>query len=62
MALSRKRGSDDVQKNMRELTSAQNIKDDVMLLMAPYINFEQFLVPAPTSICILGKYDSVFAL
>ena len=44
-----------MQKNMREMTSAKAIKEDVALLMAPYINFEQFLVPSPMTICVLGR-------
>ena len=52
MALSTKRGSDDI---IREMTRAKNIKDTVMVAIAEYMNFEDFLVPAPASICILGK-------
>ena len=55
MAFSEKRDSDDVQKRMCGLMSGKNIKDDIMLLMDPYINFEEFLVPAATSVCILGR-------
>ena len=52
MALSKPKEND----VMRELTSAKTVKDDVALLMAPYINFEHFLIPAPLSICVLGTY------
>ena len=52
MALSKPKDND----AMRELTSAKTVKEDVALLMAPYINFEHFLVPAPLSICVLGTY------
>ena len=55
MAFSEKRDSDDVQMGMRGLTSGKNIKDDVMLLMARYSDFEEFLVPVATSVCILGR-------
>ena len=51
MALS-KQGNDDV---IREMTSAKSVKEDAALLLAPYMNFEEFLVPAPISICILGE-------
>ena len=51
MALS-KRGDDDV---IREMTSAKSVKEDAALLLAPYMNFEEFLVPAPISICVLGE-------
>ena len=45
----------DCRKAMQELTSGKAIREDVALLMAPHANFEQFLTPAPLSICILGK-------
>ena len=52
MALS-KQGDDDV---IREMTSAKSVKEDAALLLAPYMNFEEFLVPAPISICVLGEF------
>ena len=55
MALRKPKEDDVMQKNMREMTSAKAIKEDVALLMAPYINFEQFLVPSPMTICVLGR-------
>ena len=51
MALS-KQGDDHV---IREMTSAKSVKEDAALLLAPYMNYEEFLVPAPISICVLGE-------
>ncbi len=48
----------DCRKAMQELTSGKAIREDVALLMAPHANFEQFLTPAPLSICILGKVQN----
>ena len=51
MALS-KQGDDDV---IKEMTSAKSVKEDAAFLLAPYMSFEEFLVPAPISICVLGE-------
>ena len=40
---------------MCELISPTSIKEDAEFLMAPYLNFESFLAPAPMSICVLGE-------
>ena len=34
-------------QNLHELMSAKAIKDDVMKIMAPHFNFEQFFLPVP---------------
>ena len=52
MALS-KQGNEDA---LRQLTSAKSVKEDAELLMAPYLNYESFLIPAPISICVLGRF------
>ncbi|XP_067833653.1 myosin-2 heavy chain-like isoform X1 [Heptranchias perlo] len=36
-------------------TKAEEVKRDTMLMMQPYANWEEFLMPAPTSIAILGE-------
>ena len=40
---------------MRELISPASVKEDAEFLMAPYLNFESFLAPAPMSISVLGE-------
>ena len=45
---------EDWDKTMQELTSAKNLKEDAELLMMPYINLEQLLLPVPFSIYIIG--------
>ena len=56
MALS-KQGNEDA---LRQLTSAKSVKEDAELLMAPYLNYESFLTPAPMSICVLGRFVSTW--
>uniref|UniRef100_UPI00398F229B uncharacterized protein n=1 Tax=Pristiophorus japonicus TaxID=55135 RepID=UPI00398F229B len=36
-------------------TKAEEVRQDNMLMMQPYVNWEEFLMPAPTSIAILGE-------
>ena len=43
------------QELMRELISPASVKEDAEFLMAPYLNFESFLAPAPMSISVLGE-------
>ena len=45
---------EDWEKTMQELTSAKNLKEDAELLMMPYFNIEQLLLPVPFSIYIMG--------
>ena len=39
----------------KNLSKPQDVREEMALVMAPYANWEQFLVPAPLTITILGQ-------
>nr|XP_023696334.1 uncharacterized protein LOC111858637 [Paramormyrops kingsleyae] len=45
----------DLVKATKSLSKAQDYRDDTKLIMQPYANWEEYLVPAPFSIAILGE-------
>uniref|UniRef100_A0A8C4RZN1 Uncharacterized LOC114653828 n=1 Tax=Erpetoichthys calabaricus TaxID=27687 RepID=A0A8C4RZN1_ERPCA len=47
--------SQDVQKAVRSVSKAEDVRQMNALMMKPYANWEEFLVPGPLSIAILGE-------
>ncbi|XP_023654845.2 uncharacterized protein [Paramormyrops kingsleyae] len=45
----------DLVKATRSISKAEDFRDDTKLIMQPYANWEEYLVPAPVSIAILGE-------
>ncbi|XP_023655913.2 uncharacterized protein [Paramormyrops kingsleyae] len=45
----------DLVKATKSISKAQDFRDDTQLIMQPYANWEEYLVPAPVSIAILGE-------
>nr|XP_023655907.1 uncharacterized protein LOC111837794 [Paramormyrops kingsleyae] len=45
----------DLVKATKSISEAQDYRDDTKLIMQPYANWEEYLVPAPVSIAILGE-------
>ncbi|XP_076347688.1 uncharacterized protein LOC143245337 [Tachypleus tridentatus] len=41
-------------KQLRSVTKGKDIKEEMALIMTPHTNWEQYLVPAPLSIALLG--------
>lgn len=37
------------------LAKGNDLKEDMAMVMAPYANWEEFLTPAPITICLLGE-------
>ncbi|XP_078533309.1 uncharacterized protein LOC144819212 [Lissotriton helveticus] len=44
---------------VRSVTKAEDIRRDTELMMKPYASWEEFLVPAPLSIAILGELAAI---
>ena len=44
-----------VERKMQSLTKSSDVREDIALVMAPHANWEEYLMPAPISIAILGK-------
>ncbi|XP_039609861.1 uncharacterized protein LOC120529791 [Polypterus senegalus] len=47
--------SQDVQKAVLSISKAEGVRQETALLMKPYANWEEFLMPGPLSIAILGE-------
>ncbi|XP_048865268.1 uncharacterized protein LOC125739317 [Brienomyrus brachyistius] len=45
----------DIVKATQSISKAGDFRDDTKLIMQPYANWEEYLVPAPVSIAILGE-------
>ncbi|XP_039609853.1 uncharacterized protein LOC120529784 [Polypterus senegalus] len=45
----------DVQKAVRSISKAEDVRQETTLLMKPFANWEEFLMPGPLSIAILGE-------
>nr|XP_023696335.1 uncharacterized protein LOC111858638 [Paramormyrops kingsleyae] len=45
----------DLVKATKSISKAEDYRDDIKLIMQPYANWEEYLVPAPVSIAILGE-------
>nr|XP_023655911.1 uncharacterized protein LOC111837798 [Paramormyrops kingsleyae] len=45
----------DLVKATKSISKAEDFRDDTKLIMQPYANWEEYLVPAPVSIAILGE-------
>ncbi len=46
----------DTERRMQSLTRSADVREDMALVMAPHSNWEEYLMPAPLSIALLGKY------
>ncbi|XP_072906503.1 uncharacterized protein [Hemitrygon akajei] len=44
-----------IKKAVRDITKASDVREDNALMLQPYSNWEQFLMPGPLSIAILGE-------
>ncbi|XP_059842746.1 uncharacterized protein LOC132403310 [Hypanus sabinus] len=44
-----------IKKALRSVTKASDVREDNALMLQPYSNWEQFLMPGPLSIAILGE-------
>ncbi|XP_078530755.1 uncharacterized protein LOC144817800 [Lissotriton helveticus] len=44
---------------IRSITKAEDVRQDIAQKMAPYANWEEFLMPAPISIAILGELAAI---
>uniref|UniRef100_W5MUG0 Uncharacterized protein n=1 Tax=Lepisosteus oculatus TaxID=7918 RepID=W5MUG0_LEPOC len=42
-------------KTIKTITRAQDVRNDAKMIMKPYANWEEFLMPVPISIAILGE-------
>ena len=40
---------------LKNISKAKDIREEMELVVSPYANWEEFLVPAPMSICLLGQ-------
>ena len=40
---------------LKNISKAKDIREEMELIVSPYANWEEFLVPAPMSICLLGQ-------
>ncbi|XP_028660216.2 uncharacterized protein LOC114653834 [Erpetoichthys calabaricus] len=47
--------SQEVQKAVLSISTAEEVRQETTLLMKPYANWEEFLMPGPLSIAILGE-------
>uniref|UniRef100_A0A8C4S0G5 Uncharacterized protein n=1 Tax=Erpetoichthys calabaricus TaxID=27687 RepID=A0A8C4S0G5_ERPCA len=45
----------DIQKAVFSVSKAEDVRQETILLMKPYANWEEFLMPGPLSIAILGE-------
>ncbi|KAI4879986.1 hypothetical protein NFI96_008100 [Prochilodus magdalenae] len=45
----------------RSITKGKDFRDDIATLMQPYVNWEQYLTPAPVSIALLGELVRISA-
>ncbi|XP_046562056.1 uncharacterized protein LOC124271044 [Haliotis rubra] len=44
-----------IAKAEKDLMSPQDIKEDMMLVLGPHMNWQEMLCPAPLSVCLLGQ-------
>ncbi|XP_046557793.1 uncharacterized protein LOC124266992 [Haliotis rubra] len=44
-----------IAKAEKELMSPKDIKEDMMLVLGPHMNWQEMLCPAPLSVCLLGQ-------
>ncbi|KAK2903271.1 hypothetical protein Q8A67_007984 [Cirrhinus molitorella] len=44
-----------ISKSTQSLTTAEDMRNQTKLMMQPYVNWEEYLTPAPLSIAILGE-------
>ncbi|XP_013791764.1 uncharacterized protein LOC106475632 [Limulus polyphemus] len=54
MATGEKDSISKLNKQLRSVTTGKDIKEEMALVMTPHTNWEQYLVPAPLSIALLG--------
>ena len=46
----------EVERKLQSLSKGSDIKEDVLMVMAPHANWEEYLTPAPISVAIIGKF------
>ncbi len=44
----------ELERRMQQLESSANMREDMAMVMAPHANWEEFIMPAPLSVAILG--------
>ncbi|XP_042189684.1 uncharacterized protein LOC121848591 [Callorhinchus milii] len=44
-----------INNTLRKISKADNVRQDTALMMKPYSNWEEFLMPAPIAVSILGE-------
>ena len=44
----------ETERKLRSLTKSSDIREDMAIVMAPHSNWEEYLMPAPISIAIIG--------
>ena len=44
----------ETESKIRSLTKSSDIREDMVIVMAPHSNWEEYLMPAPISIAIIG--------
>ena len=45
----------EAERRIQSLTKSTDIREDMAIVMAPHSNWEEYLMPAPISIAIIGK-------
>ena len=45
----------ETERRIQSLTKSTDIREDMAIVMAPHSNWEEYLMPAPISIAIIGK-------
>ena len=44
----------ETERKIQSLTKSSDIREDMAIVMAPHSNWEEYLMPAPISIAIIG--------
>ena len=45
----------ETERRIQSLTRSSDIREDMAIVMAPHSNWEEYLMPAPISIAIIGN-------
>ena len=52
---------DKINSAMDSVSKGENLREEMMLITGPHINWEDFIAPAPMCVCLLGKLMALSA-
>ena len=50
----------EVQRQINSLSKGPDVKEDMAMVMTPHSNWEEYLMPAPMSIALIGQTILMF--